>query len=115
MTTQITPFADTSNFVITDTHGNELNVQTDKEQLVIYGQWQGKKEAPEFVSFVNMLKKAQEILTKDNISSTKEIDGFNVKKKKDELLIDVNVTLEKNEQASGQILKFINKVNKLKS
>lgn len=114
MTTQFTPFADDQSLVITDTHGNELNVQNDPEQVVIYGQWQGKPNAPEFVSFIEMLKQVQTTLSQENFVAVKEQDGFKLSKKKDEIFLDVDVTLEKSVDSAEKVSKIINKVKKLK-
>lgn len=114
MNNKFTPFADDQYLVITDTHGNELNVQNDTQQLVIYGQWQGKYNAPEFISFMEMLKEIQETLKQENFVAIKEQDGFKLSKRKDELLLDVNVTLEKDQDSAEKVSKIINKVSKLK-
>lgn len=115
MTNDFKPFqSEDSELVITDKHGNELNVHSEDSELVIFGQWQGKIDAPEFVSFLSMLKQAQEILVQEKIVTKVEKDGFSLSKKKDEVLLDVDVTLIKNEDSAGKILKLFNKVNKMK-
>lgn len=114
MTTKFTPFADDQVLLVTDTHGNELNVQNDPEQVIIYGKWQGKPDSPEFVSFIEMLKQVQATLNKKSIVAVKEQDGFNLSKKKEEILLDVDVTLEKNVDSAEKIFKIINKVKNLK-
>ena len=114
MTTKFTPFADDQVLLITDTHGNELNVQNDPEQVIIYGQWQGKLDAPEFISFIEMLKQVQATLNQESIVAVKEQDGFNLSKKKEEVLLDVDVTLEKSLDSAEKLFKIINKVKKMK-
>lgn len=114
MTTKFTPFVDDQSLVITDTHGNELNVQNDTSQLTIYGQWQGKLDSPEFNSFIDMLKDVQDTLSKESFVASKEQDGFSLSKKKDEVFLDVDVNLEKNLDSAEKIFKIFNKMKKLK-
>ena len=115
MTTKFTPFSGDQSLVITDTHGNELNIQTDPEQIIVYGQWQGKPDAPDFVSFMEMLKQVQTTLIQEKFIAITEQEGFNLSRKKGEVFLDVDLTLEKNQDSTNKLFKIINKVKNLKS
>ena len=113
MNIELEPFKDDKVMIITDKHGNELNIENNLGEMAIYGQWQGFKESEEFKLFFELLKKVKEVIDLEVKSKLKECAGISIVKKKDELLLDVNLTLKEDNISGGQILKFMNKVKKL--
>lgn len=96
---------DSQGYTLTDTHGNELTIQNDTEQIAVYGQWQGLANANEIQTLEDVFSDIKSALS--SLKSVPSTKGIQISKKKTEIAINVDIEISKDAQGLGKVEGFL--------